>query len=191
MARPGTSPAPAIRASRTTSCTSSMSSPAATSRWSTRRGWSTGRNRAAHHAGMTTDPASLAPVPGFIDLRSRLRAGETLYGSFATLGSPVATEILARAGFDWLIVDLEHGAATEADLLANLLAIGTTRTAALVRVPSGERLRIGRALDLGAHGLMIPQMASAAEVAEAVSFMRYPPDGKRGLALSTRGAGLG
>jgi 2-keto-3-deoxy-L-rhamnonate aldolase RhmA len=140
---------------------------------------------------MTTDPTRLTPVPGFIDLRSRLRAGETLYGSFSTLGSPVAAEILARAGFDWLIIDLEHGAATESDLLANLLAVGTTGAAALVRPQSGERLRVGRALDLGAHGLMIPRMDTAAQVAEAVSFMRYPPDGTRGLALSTRGAGLG
>ena len=142
-------------------------------------------------AAMTTDPTARAPVPGFVDLRSRLRAGETLYGSFSTLGSPVVTEILARAGFDWLIIDLEHGVATEADLVSNLHAVGTTRAAAIVRPQSGERLRIGRALDLGAHGLMIPRIDTPAQVREAISFMRYPPDGTRGLALSTRGAGLG
>ena len=101
------------------------------------------------------------------------------------------TEILARAGFDWLMVDLEHGLTTEADLVGNLHAIGTTRTAALVRPQSAERLRIGRVLDLGAHGVMIPRMDTPAQVREAISFMRYPPDGTRGLALSTRGAGLG
>jgi len=137
---------------------------------------------------MTTD---LPPVPGFVDLRGRLEAGETLYGSFASLGSPLATEILARAGFDWLIIDLEHGIATESELLAHLHAMGGTPTAALVRPQSGERLRIGRALDLGAHGLMVPRMDTPDQVREAVSFMRYPPDGTRGLALSTRGAGLG
>jgi 4-hydroxy-2-oxoheptanedioate aldolase len=142
-------------------------------------------------AGMTTEPTAHAPVPGFVDLRSRLQAGETLYGSFASLGSPVATEILARVGFDWLMIDLEHGVATEGDLVANLHAVGTTRTAAFVRPQSAERLRIGRALDLGAHGLMIPRMDTPAQVREAISFMRYPPDGTRGLALSTRGAGLG
>ncbi|MFL5644879.1 MAG: hypothetical protein ACJ78L_05975, partial [Chloroflexota bacterium] len=81
---------------------------------------------------MTSDPMALAPVPGFVDLRSRLQAGETLWGSFAAIGAPVVTEILARAGFDWLMIDLEHGLTTEADLVGNLHAIGTTNAAALV-----------------------------------------------------------
>jgi 2-keto-3-deoxy-L-rhamnonate aldolase RhmA len=144
----------------------------------------------AHHVAMT-DTTPLPPVPGFVDLHTRLRAGETLYGAFAGLGSPVATELLARAGFDWLIIDLEHGVGTEGELLANLHAMGATRTAALVRPPSGERLRIGRALDLGAHGIMVPRIDLPEQAREAISFMRYPPDGSRGLALSTRGAGLG
>jgi 2-dehydro-3-deoxyglucarate aldolase/4-hydroxy-2-oxoheptanedioate aldolase len=138
-----------------------------------------------------TDPTALAPVPGFVDLHDRLRAGETLYGTFAGLGSPVATELVARAGFDWLIIDLEHGIGTESELLANLHAVGATRTAALVRPQSAERLRIGRALDLGAHGIMVPRIDRPDQAREAVSYLRYPPDGTRGVALSTRGAGLG
>ncbi len=90
-----------------------------------------------------------------------------------------------------MIIDLEHGAGTEADLLVNLYAIGATPTAALVRPPSGERLRIGRALDLGAHGIMVPRVDIPEQAREAVSYMRYAPDGVRGLALGTRGAGLG
>jgi 2-keto-3-deoxy-L-rhamnonate aldolase RhmA len=132
----------------------------------------------------------MTSVPGFPDLRRRILAGETLYGSFAQLASPVAAEMLARAGFDWVIIDLEHGAGTETDLLASLLAIGTTPTAALVRPQSAERLRIGRALDHGAHGLMIPRIDVPEQAREAISFMRFPPEGIRGLALTTRGAGL-
>jgi 4-hydroxy-2-oxoheptanedioate aldolase len=139
---------------------------------------------------MTETPAPI-PVPGIVDLHPRLQAGETLYGTFAGLGSPVATELIGRAGFDWVIIDLEHGVGTEADLLAHLHALGATPTAALVRPQSGERLRIGRALDLGAHGIMVPRVDLPDQAREAVSFMRYPPDGGRGLALSTRGAGLG
>jgi 4-hydroxy-2-oxoheptanedioate aldolase len=138
-----------------------------------------------------TDPIALTPVPGFVDLHDRLRAGETLYGSFVGLASPVATELIARAGFDWLIIDLEHGSGTESELLAQLHATGATTTAALVRPQSGERLRIGRALDLGAHGIMVPRVDLPEQAREAISFMRYPPEGTRGLALSTRGAGLG
>jgi 2-keto-3-deoxy-L-rhamnonate aldolase RhmA len=130
-------------------------------------------------------------VPRFTVLRRRIQAGEALFGTFLGLASPVAAEICARAGFDWVIVDLEHGSGSESDLLTSLLAIETTATAAIVRPQSGERMRIGRALDLGAHGLMIPRVDVPDQAREAISFMRYPPDGVRGLALSTRGAGLG
>jgi len=137
-----------------------------------------------------TDQPALAPVPGVIDLHDRLRAGETLFGSFVGLGSAPVTELIARAGFDWVIIDLEHGIGTESELLGQLHAVGATKTAALVRPQSGERLRIGRALDLGAHGIMVPRIDHPDQAREAISFMRYPPDGTRGLALSTRGAGL-
>ena len=123
--------------------------------------------------------------------RDRVLAGERLFGCWAGLGSPLAAEITGRAGFEWVLVDLEHGAATETDLLAHLTAIEGTGAAALVRPQSGERLRIGRALDLGAAGVVIPRLDSAAEAREAVSFLRYPPDGVRGVALLTRGARLG
>ena len=75
--------------------------------------------------------------------RSRVLAGELTLGAFAMLGAPLSTELLGRAGFDWLVIDLEHGAGTEADLLANLLAARSAGTRAIVRPQSGERLRIG------------------------------------------------
>ena len=125
------------------------------------------------------------------DIRSRIRAGETLIGVFSDLASPLAAELCGRAGFDWTVIDLEHGAATEADLLAMLYAVGTTPMAPLVRVESAERLRVGRALDLGAAGIMLPQLQSADEVRAAVRYLRYPPVGSRGMALRTRGGGMG
>jgi 2-keto-3-deoxy-L-rhamnonate aldolase RhmA len=131
---------------------------------------------------MTTDTATF---------RQRVLRGDTVLGAFLNLGSPVAAELCARAGFDWLIVDLEHGAGNEADLVPVLTAIETTSTVALVRPASGERLRIGRALDLGAAGIMVPRLETVDEVREAVSYLRYPPDGVRGVALLTRGARFG
>jgi 2-keto-3-deoxy-L-rhamnonate aldolase RhmA len=125
------------------------------------------------------------------DFRQRVLAGDTLIGAFSDLASPLAAELLGRAGMDWTVLDLEHGAATEADLLSLLYAVGTTPMAAIVRPPSAERLRVGRALDLGAAGIMLPQLQSIEQVREAVSFLRYPPVGVRGVALRTRGAGLG
>jgi 2-dehydro-3-deoxyglucarate aldolase/4-hydroxy-2-oxoheptanedioate aldolase len=125
------------------------------------------------------------------DFRSRVLAGETLIGSFADLASPLAAELLGQAGMDWTVLDLEHGESTEADLLALLYAVGGTAMAPIVRAPSAERLRVGRALDLGAAGIMLPQLQSADQVREAVSYLRYPPVGQRGVALRTRGADMG
>lgn len=125
------------------------------------------------------------------DLRTRIRAGETLIGVFSDLASPMAVELCGRAGYDWAVLDLEHGAATESDLLALLYAAAATPMAAVVRSQSAERLRVGRALDLGAEGIMLPQLKSIDEVREAVSYLRYPPSGQRGVALRTRGGGLG
>ena len=123
--------------------------------------------------------------------RRRVLGGETLFGLFLDLSSPASAELCGQAGYDWLLVDLEHGAGTEADLPSMLMAIESTGAAAMVRTQSGERIRIGRALDQGATGIMIPRMQSAEEVREAVTFLRYPPVGMRGVALRTRGAGLG
>lgn len=124
-------------------------------------------------------------------IRRRILDGELLIGAWTDMASPLATEITGRTGFDWLIADLEHGAGTESELLPVLLAAELSGAAAFVRPQSGERLRIGRALDLGAAGIMVPRLNTAAQVEEAVSFLHYPPDGVRGVALRTRGARLG
>ena len=135
---------------------------------------------------MTTDP--LAPRT---DLRERVRAGEITFGAFASVASPTAAELMGRSGLDWVILDLEHSTLTETDLLAGIYALQATTATALVRVEEATRLRIGRALDFGAEGLMLPRLETPDEVRAALSWMRFPPDGIRGLALSTRGAGKG
>jgi len=123
--------------------------------------------------------------------RSRVRRGEVLLGMFLQMGSAVAAEIAGRAGLDWAVVDLEHGAGTEANLLAQLQAIAGGGTPAVVRVESCTRIRIGRALDLGAAGIMVPQVSTVEEAQDLVASLRYPPAGVRGVALSARGAGYG
>ncbi len=124
-------------------------------------------------------------------LRQRVLAGETLIGTFLNLGSPAAAEVCGRAGLDWLLVDLEHGAGGDGDLLAMLQAIAGTGTAAIVRVEQGTRLRVGRALDLGAEGIMVPRIDTMDEAREICSWLRYPPAGIRGVALFTRGLDWG
>ncbi len=125
------------------------------------------------------------------DLPSRLRAGEPVFGAFLNLGSPIAAEIVGRAGFDWLLLDLEHGMGDEGGLLHVLHAVASTPASAIVRVEELSRLRIARVLDLGAPGVMVPRLESAEQAREAVSYVRYPPEGIRGAALLTRGARYG
>ena len=124
--------------------------------------------------------------------RDRVLAGETLFGLWLDLASAASAELCSAVGYDWLLVDLEHGAGTEADVLGQFHAIGAGgQSVPLIRPQSGERIRIGRALDLGARGVMVPRLESAAEALEAVTYLRYPPHGIRGVATRVRGAGLG
>src|SRR5438552_188479 len=90
--------------------------------------------------------------------RGRLQSGAVLVGSFVNLGSPLTAEIMGIAGFDWLVLDLEHGAGDEAALLAQLQALSHTAVAAIVRVEAIERPRFSRALDLGADGVLVPRL---------------------------------
>ena len=130
-------------------------------------------------------------MPEPSSFRSRILSGELLVGTFLGLGAPLAVEVAGRSGLDWILVDLEHGSGSEAILLPQLYAAQTTGTPTLVRIESNARLRFGRALDLGAGGIMVPRLETVEEVRDAVSFMRWPPAGVRGVALGTRGAQLG
>jgi 2-keto-3-deoxy-L-rhamnonate aldolase RhmA len=122
-------------------------------------------------------------------MKARLAAGETLFGTFLTLGSPLAAESLALAGFDWLLVDLEHGGGDESLLLGQLLGATAGGAHALVRVESDLRARTARALDLGVEGVMCPQVNSAEQAAAWANAMHYGTG--RGIALFHRGARFG
>jgi 2-keto-3-deoxy-L-rhamnonate aldolase RhmA len=123
--------------------------------------------------------------------RARARLGEPTVGTFVNLGSVLAAETCALAGFDWLVVDLEHGAGGEDELVGQVLAAGIHQVPVVVRVESAERIRSGRVLDLGAAGVMFPRLDSAAEVAQAVRHLRYPPEGDRGVATYNRACAFG
>ncbi len=121
------------------------------------------------------------------DFAARLRAGETLLGSIVTLPSPEVAELFSRAGFDWLFVDTEHA---PLDPLAAQGLLQAARCPCLVRVPSGEEAVIKKALDIGAAGVVVPQVNTAADAARIVSYCRYPPRGSRGVGI-VRAQGYG
>ena len=94
-------------------------------------------------------------------------------------------------GLDWVLLDLEHGAGGEDQLRDVVPAAGGYGVPTLVRVEAAERIRIGRVLDGGAAGIMLPRLNSAAEVAAAVTHLRYPPQGDRGVATYNRACRYG
>lgn len=125
-----------------------------------------------------------------MSLRDRLAAGDITLGTFLNLGSPLAAEACALAGFDWLLIDLEHGAGEDA-LTGQLLAAAAHGVPALVRVETAERIRAGRVLDAGAAGVMFPRMDTPEQVRAALAHLRYPPEGDRGVATYNRACGFG
>jgi 2-keto-3-deoxy-L-rhamnonate aldolase RhmA len=125
------------------------------------------------------------------DFRRRVLAREWLCGTFLNLGSPISVEIAGLAGFDWVLIDHEHGPGGEDTLLHQLHAASATPTFPIVRIAANETPRFKRALDMGALGVMVPYVNTAAEARAAVNAMRYPPHGVRGVAKFNRGAGFG
>lgn len=125
------------------------------------------------------------------DFRKRVLAREWLCGTFLNLGSAVTAEIAGAAGFDWVLIDHEHGPGGEDTLLRQLQATSATPAFQVARIAANEVPRFKRVLDMGAHGVMVPYVSTAAEAQAAVAAMRYPPRGVRGVAKITRGAGFG
>ncbi|HTX83758.1 MAG TPA: aldolase/citrate lyase family protein [Streptosporangiaceae bacterium] len=108
----------------------------------------------------------------------RVRAGETVFGGWAVAPSPVSAGILAR-GLDYVVVDLQHGTATEYDLPALTTAIRLAGAIPLGRVRYAHPADIGRALDLGCEGVIVPNVESAEQAAAVAGACRYPPAGYR------------
>jgi 4-hydroxy-2-oxoheptanedioate aldolase len=119
---------------------------------------------------------------GFAD---RIRARQELVGYWVVMDAPVATERIARVGYDYVVLDGQHGLLGYQGLLTGLMAVdagsavGTGKTVALVRVEANHPTPIGRALDAGAAGVIVPLVDSSADVTQAVRAAKYPPGGIR------------
>jgi len=125
------------------------------------------------------------------NLKQRLLNGETLNGCWLNLGSAVTAEIVGLSGFDWVLIDLEHGAGSEGITLSQIQAIEHTSTGVIVRAESTEPQRIHRVLDMGAEGVMCPKVRNAEEALKVVKGLHYPPFGNRGVAKMVRATQFG
>lgn len=125
-------------------------------------------------------------------LAKKIRSGQVTCGAFVGLNGGIATaEVLAAAGLDWVLIDLEHGALSESDIGSVVAATGAYGCATLVRVETPDRIRIGKVLDAGAAGIMLPRIQSLREIEEVLPFVSYPPKGCRGVATYNRASAWG
>jgi len=112
---------------------------------------------------------------------SRLQSGESVYGLLNSVPSPLLCEMIAFAGYHFVILDMEHLLRSEEDLMHSLRACESAGISAWLRVPEVDAQLIGRALDAGFEAIVLPRVESASEVARALDAAYFPPRGKRGI----------
>lgn len=124
-------------------------------------------------------------------LKSRIARHEVTIGSWVTLGHPAIAEIMAKAGFDWLTVELEHSSITIEQAEELIRVIDLCGVVPLVRVGENDPVLIRRVMDCGAHGVIVPMVNSRKDAETALNAVRYPPAGARGVGLArAHGYGL-
>src|SRR5947209_19696309 len=124
-------------------------------------------------------------------VKRALKGGQASVGAWLSLGSITAARFLARAGFAWLTVDIEHSLVDWETATHMLGAIADAGCTALARVPSNRHDHIKRVLDNGAHGIVVPMVNSRAEAEAAVSAALYPPAGTRSVGGSVHAMNFG
>jgi 4-hydroxy-2-oxoheptanedioate aldolase len=120
-----------------------------------------------------------------------LAAGKPQIGLWSTLSSNITVELVAAAGYDWILLDMEHSPNDLESLVTQLQAAEPYPTHAVVRVPWNDMVMIKRVLDVGAQSVLVPMIDTAEQARAAVSYMRYPPRGVRGVGGTTRATRYG
>lgn len=115
-----------------------------------------------------------------------LRNGEKQIGIWMSTCSNIVADVVAPAGYDWALVDMEHTANDYLSVVSQLQAFASSDTTAIVRVEWNDTVAVKRLLDIGAPGLLFPMIGSAEEARQAVAATRYPPHGVRGFSGATR-----
>lgn len=113
--------------------------------------------------------------------KAGLKGEKAMIGFWLSLASPYTAEIAAGAGFDWLLIDGEHGPNDIPLLLAQLQTLAAHSVAPVVRVPIGETWMIKQVLDIGAQSVLVPMVETAEQARQLVKAMNYPPKGVRGV----------
>ena len=125
------------------------------------------------------------------EFKRALAAGQQQIGLWSSMPSSYVVEVIAGAGFDWILLDTEHSPNELENLLTQLQAAAAYPVSAVVRVPWNDLVVIKRVLDVGAQTLLVPFVSTAEEAQRAVAATRYPPRGVRGVAGTTRASRFG
>jgi 4-hydroxy-2-oxoheptanedioate aldolase len=120
-----------------------------------------------------------------------LASGQKQIGLWISLASNFAAEVVAPAGYDWALIDMEHSPNDYFSVLGQLQAFAAYPTVPIVRVEWNDAVAVKRLLDLGAPGILFPMIQSVEEAKSAVASTRYPPHGNRGVSGSTRATKFG
>jgi 2-keto-3-deoxy-L-rhamnonate aldolase RhmA len=123
--------------------------------------------------------------------KEKLQSSEVQIGLWSSLASNLVTEIMSYAGFDWILFDTEHAPNDIATLVSQLQAMKGSETIPLVRPVWNDQIAIKRLLDIGFHNFIVPFVQSQQEAEDAVSAVRYPPRGRRGVSVGARGSCYG
>lgn len=124
-------------------------------------------------------------------IRRKIAAGQPLIGTWNTLASPLLTEVMAKAGYDFQIIDLEHGPFVLGSVYQFVSACeGTTQCSPLVRIPANEEWMALQALDQGAHGVVVPHIQDQASAARLARAIKYHPEGRRGFTPFSKAGGF-
>jgi 2-dehydro-3-deoxyglucarate aldolase len=127
---------------------------------------------------------TMPPIPN--RFRQAVLARERLIGCWASLSSPISSEVLGYSGFDWLLIDSEHAPNELSTIMLQLMALKDSASAAVVRPQWAEPVLLKRLLDLGVYNFLMPFVESAEQASQAVAATRYPPRGIRGIAIAQR-----
>ena len=125
-----------------------------------------------------------------MNLKQSLSSNKLTIGSWITLGHSAIAEIMARAGFDWLVIDMEHSVIDLSQAQEMIQATDGAGVPSIVRLASNDSAQIKRVMDAGAHGIMVPNVNSRGDAQQAVNSVYYPPRGERGVGLA-RAQGYG
>ncbi len=118
-----------------------------------------------------------------MSLKQKLKNNELTIGSWIMMGNTMSVEVMALAGFEWLVIDIEHTSIDMDTTQALITTIQANDMKALVRVSKNEEVVIKRILDMGADGIIVPMVCSKEDALQAVDYAKYPPVGKRGVGL--------